>query len=1331
LYSAGFAQISFENPQIINAKSGLPEDRVESIIKDDQGFMWFATYKGLCRWDGMSVVVFQHNIADSNSISGNFITHNSLIWDSLSKQIIIGTDNGLSIFDPHKIVFENFFANEEGPKAFLSSIHVVFIDRQGELWIGSDYGITQFERSNGTSRSIPFDPIFVQNPQINKKNLQTVFDIKQDFINDSILWVATLKGLIKFNKYSKCFSWHLLKVSNLMEELNLFTRITVHSNGKLYLSTWNADMVVFNTVTNKFEMQFGPYNPVRSNFFPAPVIPFFQKSENELWVSSKEGIGVFDTRENKIHILHKFINEAGKGYLSKIAFLEANETMWLASEYGALKINLNKQFFQNYFIEPIDENYWFLPTSLYEDTTHKRLYVGYARGLGLHYFDLKTNTFNYIPFPKGQFNEITVSDIIPVDQDNILVLCRESIYEFSKKKETFVPVNIDFNETPKFTNMESDSEGRIWFSDHNIGLASLDKKTGQIHPVDTLNNYFKKIGTSPGVNNITIDKYNKIWFNANESFGYYNPTNGDFRFFDGPDKMHILCFYQDNTDTIWVGLSKYGLGFINSEKPENGVQIYKPGYKKSINSLQRDSNACFYSLTSDGVEKLSPGKDRPVVFNEKEGLRKHDEWSNRDPSRPGFLFKLSDGRFVITYRRGIGFFSPDSLHKVTEAFKPFISSIKVFDREVPIEAGLFSERKLDMDFDQNFLTFEYSALALNSGKEISLSHKLTGVDRDWVASRQRSVNYANLQAGNYKFIVKAESKSVPGQVKETVLDIVIHPPWWKTWWAYLSFLILFLLIIYSIYRYQLDRVLAHKETIRLKEINKMKSHLYTNITHEFRTPLTVIKGMSGEMRYKLTNEEQKHYDKKLEMIERNSDKLLHLVKQMLDMSKIEDAKMRLDLIQDNIISYLQYVLESFQSMADEKNIKLVFYRETKEIVMDYDQDKVFIIASNLLTNAIKFTPKGGKIIFHVKKEKYGDKETLVLKVQDSGIGIKEEHLPHIFDRFYQVDNTSTRKGEGTGIGLALTKELVELMNGKIEVISIPGETEFRVSIPISNKAILQKSKTIKPQANETKETTVDLISDNEKNIGLPLALVVEDNADVAKYIMVCLEGKYRVQWSPDGKQGIDTAVNTIPDIIISDVMMPEKDGFEVCKTLKLDERTSHIPIILLTAKATDKDRIEGLSHGADAYLTKPFNKEELFIRLEQLIKIRRQLQKKYSKIEIDILEKSEPIGEEIFLQKVVGLIEKNLDAEKLNSVMLAQNLNMSESQLYRKIKALSDKSISVFIRSTRLSVAKKQLRNTSLTISEIAYQCGFNNPIWFSSSFKQEFGVSPSKFRKS
>ena len=1329
LSARGLAQISFDNPLLINSKSGLPADEVASILKDDQGFIWFATSNGLCRWDGVFIKTFEHSPADSNTISGNMIARNAFYWDSATKQIIIGTENGLSFFDPHKLTFKNFIGNNNKSLAFLSGIHAVSIDRQNELWLGTELGLVRFQRDSSSFQTYYYLTDLQQQQHPDQKRVNHIQDVKQDIRNDSILWLATLEGLVKFNKYTEKFNWFYFDQKKYKIDLNAFTKIIAHPNRRLYLGTWNADMVVFSTIDEQFEFSCGPFTSEKDCYF-SPILPCAVKSVNELWISSREGIGIFNTVTNKIRILKSFKNPEGRGFTPYIVFID-DKTMWLASEYGAFLYRLSGQYFNNYFFPPVDEDHWFLTSSFYEDTIHKKLYIGYARGQGLHYFDLKTHSFHFIPISKRLLNEAIVREILLVDENNLLILCPDEVYKFSISHQRVTPLRVTYADYPSFTDIAYDNKGSIWLSSSNSGLQQLDLATGDLRNINKVKTYFDQNRAVPTIYEIVIDKRNRIWFRDDESYGYYIPGEDSLRYFTSDQRMNLSSFYQEkDSDTVWVGTSGKGLGFILASQAEEGVQIYNSTIKGNIISLQRDPSGNFFLLTSAGIEKLSTGKKQTVIYNEHEGLIKFEKWENRDPTLPGKLFKLSDGRMVIGYRRGLGFFYPDSLHKTDEDFAPYISSLYIFDKEILPEKELFQSKDLELAYNQNFLSFEYSALAVGNGNDILLSHKLTGIDKDWVSSGQRNVNYSNLQSGTYQFIVKAESKSIPDLVRKATLNIIIHPPWWKTWWAILLFILIFLSFVYSIYCYQLSRVLAHKEAARLKELNSLKSRLYANITHEFRTPLTVIKGMTDDMIEDMNKEEQKRFADKLKMIDRNSDKLLHLVKQMLDMSKIEDGKMKMNLIRDNIVSYLQYVLESFQSMADAKNVKLVFYHETDEVVMDYDQDKIFVIASNLLSNAIKFTPKSGKVIFHVKKETEGDKNHLVIKVQDSGIGIEKEHLSHIFDRFYQVDNSLTRKGEGTGIGLALTKELVVLMNGEITVKSTPNAiTEFRVSLPITRKAPLEKSRAIKMQPGDEQERTVDLITE-EGSKDLPLALVVEDNADVAKYIISCLAGKYRVKWSPDGKQGIEAAVIAIPDIIISDVMMPEKDGFEVCETLKQDERTSHIPIVLLTAKATDTDRIEGLSHGADAYLTKPFNKKELFVRLEQLIKIRRQLQEKYSKVEISLVEKAEPTGEERFLKKAIEIIEKNLDNPELDAGLLASDLYLSESQLYRKLKALSGKSTSLFIRGIRLSAAKILLETSELNISETAYQCGFSNPAWFSRAFKEEFGVSPSAFRK-
>ncbi len=532
-----------------------------------------------------------------------------------------------------------------------------------------------------------------------------------------------------------------------------------------------------------------------------------------------------------------------------------------------------------------------------------------------------------------------------------------------------------------------------------------------------------------------------------------------------------------------------------------------------------------------------------------------------------------------------------------------------------------------------------------------------------------------------------------------------------------------------------------KEGERLKELDNLKSRLYTNITHEFRTPLTVIMGI---------NERITNNDKAKDLIHRNSKNLLRLINQMLDLAKAEEGKLQLDLIQKDIVNYVRYLTESFLSAAETKNIKLTFYTEKPQLIIKYDEAKIQHIIQNLLSNAIKFTSDYGQIIIHVKTVEIKKQSFFQIKVEDSGIGIAQEEIPHIFDRFYQSDNTSTRKVEGTGIGLALTKELVNLMNGEILVESQLGKgSKFIVLLPyekelspviVYNSIDMETELTYMPLtvSSPPKPNPITIEASNVvETINLeiddkPLLLIIEDNEDVLTYIQLCLVEHYRIKVARNGIEGLEKAFELVPDIIISDVMIPEKDGFEVTQTLKQDKKTSHIPIILLTAKATHQNKLKGLKYGADAYLMKPFDKEELLIRLEKLVELRNRLQQYYAKGNFSEKENKAKIDnpESIFLKEVYQIINKHLIENDFSVPQIAQAMNMSQVQVYRKLKALTGKTPTQYIRSIRMEKAMTLLKTTTLNISEIAYDLGFSDPNYFSRTFQQVYGKTPSSIRK-
>jgi signal transduction histidine kinase/DNA-binding response OmpR family regulator len=606
----------------------------------------------------------------------------------------------------------------------------------------------------------------------------------------------------------------------------------------------------------------------------------------------------------------------------------------------------------------------------------------------------------------------------------------------------------------------------------------------------------------------------------------------------------------------------------------------------------------------------------------------------------------------------------------------------------------------------------------------------------------KPTDYRNLPHGTFTLKVKAIGAA---QVWSEPFEytFTIRPPWWFTWWAYTLYGILITGLLYALYRFLLNQQLQLAETHRLRELDEVKTKLYTNITHEFRTPLTVIQGVTTRIR----NEGEKLDSKKIiddtHIVNRNSAQLLTLVNQMLDLRKLESGQLPVRMVQGDVVIYLRYLLESFHSLAEAKDIGLHFLNDERELIMDYDPEKLRHIVSNLLSNAVKFTPEGGEVYLSVEKASakrtpsaLRTEDALLIEVRDTGVGIPPEKIPHIFDRFYQIDDESTRKAEGTGIGLTLTKELVHLLEGEIDVKSEVGRgTTFSVWLPIRRTAPMVEGVPEVMQPVETAAAGVEQPSAVfEKPVAagldeLPLVLIIEDNKDVAHYIRSCLEAGYRLETAYNGKEGIDKAIELVPDLIISDVMMPEKDGFEVCDTLKHDERTSHIPVVLLTAKADMESRIAGLRRGADAYLAKPFNREELKVRLEQLIELRRALQKRYAGLQPLELSDEEHQLEDEFLLKVRGIIEEHLSDASFDLPRLCRAVGMSRSQIFRKLKALTGQSTTQVIRSYRLHRARDMLKKSDLNVSEVAYEVGFTNPAYFTRTFKEEFGVAPSEVK--
>jgi signal transduction histidine kinase/DNA-binding response OmpR family regulator len=513
---------------------------------------------------------------------------------------------------------------------------------------------------------------------------------------------------------------------------------------------------------------------------------------------------------------------------------------------------------------------------------------------------------------------------------------------------------------------------------------------------------------------------------------------------------------------------------------------------------------------------------------------------------------------------------------------------------------------------------------------------------------------------------------------------------------------------------------VQRQADQLQELDHLKSRFFINLTHEFRTPLTLILGPAKQI---LSREIDQQTQANAETISRNADRLLQLINQLLDLSKLEAGKMELNNIPAELVSLTRRNVLLFQSLAEQKQIKLSFTSEWDTLYLSIDQAKLEGILFNLLSNAIKFTEPGGMI--EVKLVKNG--HHLNLLVTDTGIGIPESKIPYIFDRFYQVDASDTRTQEGTGIGLALTKELTELMGGQLLVHSIAGEgTEMQVRLPIHEVSPIGLGAA--PDADAPDIVNVVTLDTGEANNSLPLVLIIEDNFELRRFITSLMSGKYQLIEAANGEEGLAMAMERIPDLVLTDLMMPLMNGYQVCTGLKTNEKTSHIPVVMLTAKSDTDSRIAGLETRADAYLSKPFDQRELLATVGNLIILRRQLQEKYSNGNIWLTDTSTiPSMEKIFLNKIKQAVEAHLDDEQYSVDQLSDEIGLSRTQLHRKLKALTGQGPGELIRVVRLQRAFELLKQKAGTVAEVGYMVGFSNPNSFSTSFSKHFGFAPSE----
>jgi len=1359
---------------------GLSQNLISAIVQDDQGFLWVGTKDGLNRFDGYHFKVFKNDPADSTSISDSYIK--SLYIDNQNR-MWVGTSGGLNIYDPEQEAFYDVLSKENirsvvGADIIINNeISDLIQDRNGTFWLATNgSGICRMVVSSDSSQ------VKVLDLQVIGKKEGLLKDIVKYIIEDKTgeLWINMPGCIQRLSYHTKTGAYELSAFSYNDLELNAKwrnkTKMLRHfKNGKWQEETRILGLTKGENGTVWIITPPGivQWDPSRADFSYYPVAellanyPVFVNSlehgfgitnkSNQLWFGGYNGLLVFDVKEraeaNTIYplslALHTKMDGLPDNFYPTVASMYEDESgvVWIGSlGLGLYKMVPGAQPFLHYPLEQISPS---IPSvRAIAETGDGSIWIA-TTSFRFFRFDRTTGQCDFIKLNRADRPnyEGYIRSVYPDRNGYLWVnndegVARLSLEEGSVTGKKVYTVDPSEGGGNVVYDIEQGPDGKIWLiTGRKFGW--LDQRTQTFHGLPYLS---PEIDARSARNFPCIYPHSDatFWLGTLDGLKHFDPLTQQFTTYrNDPNDAYSLsnntvrCIRADPenpTDILWIGTAGGGLNRfeVKTGKCERfGIEEGLPD--NVIYGILDDPEGNLWLSTNQGLCKFNSQTYKVYKYTTADGLQDNE-------FNTGAYFKSKSGELFFGGLNGFNAFYPENVKEsryqpsvVITDFKLSNQSVDHRQPDAPVNASISQTKAITLSHKEKVLTFEFAALDFTNPEKNEYAYRLLNFEEEWqYVGSQRIATFTNLAPGTYTFQVKGTNHDGVWNEMPTALEITILPPWWRTWWAYIGYLLALISVIILVYRFQLTRQLAQAEAENLRTIDQFKSRFYTNITHEFRTPLTVILGMLEQIQ---------GYQKERSLIRRNSQKLLRLINQMLDLSKLESHKLSLHLVKADIIPYLRYLTESFHSLAEAKEIELVFQPDVQQYVMDFDEDKIQHIIYNLFSNALKFTEAGGTVLFRIKETFEEGEPQLELQIQDTGRGIAADALPYIFDRFYQTGaSRSSNYSKGTGVGLALTKELVQLMGGTIAVNSeLEKGTTFTVLLPAVSHTHTSVNTNI---SFDTKMPASQALGDQQPakqewlprktDADQPLVLIVEDNLGVTIYIETILKENYQTRSAIDGQEGIDKALALVPDLIITDVMMPKKDGFELCEILKRDERTCHIPIVMLTAKATPADRLAGLKTGADAYLMKPFNKEELFVRLEKLLELRRKLQQRYARA-ADPLTRLSPEGpslDERFLEKIRQIIDKKIDDADLDINYLCQKVHLSSTQLYRKMKALTGEPPMSFIRKLRLHKAKALLQTTDLNVSEIAYQLGFTDPHYFSRAFKKEFGESPSASRK-
>ncbi|MGO4292320.1 hybrid sensor histidine kinase/response regulator transcription factor [Chitinophaga sp. RAB17] len=1325
----------------LNTYNGLSHNQVNAVLKDQDGFLWFGTTYGLNRYDGYSCKVFRKDHNDSTSLKGNYIT---CFYELPGRKMWVSTTNGPCIYNPDTEKFDaddNRYLSAMGlPAGAISSI---VKGKDGRYWfLYQDKGLYLYSANDGSVKLF--------NPEGGIPSAERITSIKET--GDGKLWLVYQSGLLQ--KYDVqlrkviFFSTALQKQHKGGNPVNLF----VDNDGDIWCWSYKNGLFFFHPEDSSVIH-------MDKNSFPVKlksdlVSQVVQDNNGLIWVGTDHGgIALIDkkNRFNTTFLLNNPNDPKSISQNSITAIYKDNQgIIWLGTyKQGVNYYNSNVvQFSYFHHRESDPKSLQFDDVNRFVEDRSGNIWIG-TNGGGLIYFDRKNNTFKQYLHDPNNSNSLSNNVIVSlwIDQENILWVGTYfgGLNSFDGKQ--FTHYRHHDNDSSSLADdivwdIFEDSDRQLWVGTLGGGLDRFDRAENRFY-------HYKSGGGSNYISAIMQDKKGDLWigtsggitvFEKNKATAIYQHTNKKNSLSDDG----IFCLLEDSKGQIWVG-TREGLNLFNKQTKEFQTFTTSDGLPDNmILNILEDAHQTLWISTPNGLCNAVPRQnDNHITF----AVVNYDATNNLQDREfnDNAALRTRTGELIFGGPSGFNIINPASIkHPVGHAAIVF-TGFQILDKNIEpgerinnrvlLNRALSQLQSIDLKYKENVFSIDFASLDFSHNRNDKYAYMLEGFNAGWLYTNdnQRRATYTNLSPGHYIFKVKVLDRTGAwSEVKS--LQINIEPPFWRTPIAYFIYLLIAAALFWLIRRITLDRIhmrfevrQQRREAERAYALEQLKTKFFTNVSHEFRTPLSLIIAPLDKIIKHTADREQVE---QLNLVQRNAKRLLNLVNQLLDFRKMEVQEVKLHPAVGDIVSFCRETSHSFTDIAEKKKIRFSFSCDIDHLEIYFDKDKIEKILFNLLSNAFKYTYDNGevrvKLTYHPPVVNEAD-GTIAISVKDSGIGIPAAQHEKIFERFFQTEVPESMVNQGTGIGLAITKEFVKLHNGIITVESEPEQgTCFTVQLP-ARKMYVAPPFVTPPIAAEEGEQLI--IEEVKKRSGKKTIMIVEDNEDLRFYLKDNLKERYHVAEATNGREGWEKIKQINPDLVVSDIMMPLMDGVELAGKIKSETLTAHIPVILLTAMGSEEKQLEGLKAGANDYITKPFTFEILSSRINNLIAQQQLLKKRFQKqIEVSPEEVTITPVDEKFLKQALEIIENQIDNPDFSVDEFSRQMFMSRVTLYRKINSLTGKSPLDFIRSIRLKRAAQLLNKSGMSIGEVTYQVGFNNPKVFRKLFKEEFGITPSEY---